>query len=187
MLPVSLPRRTVIYPLYFLKDTKQRDRKIAWSRLGPVAYISHDAQRILLRNLACRPGNGQWGLGDEKSHSQVAEAQGGHVFTHLCWNEAGSDLAAVDSCGRILTLSMSVALNAFTLSRTAIIDPDDDGNQPVGLVWLGINRPVSASGTNRLLISFTCPMLKDAPRYIRFTEPPKQTAAGHTPGMLVGP
>lgn len=64
---------------------------------------------------------------------------------HLCWHETGSDLAVVDSCGRILTVSMSIALNVFTMSRSAIIDPDDDGIQPVGLMWLGVNRPVSAN------------------------------------------
>ncbi|WEW61636.1 Mediator of RNA polymerase II transcription subunit 16 [Emydomyces testavorans] len=116
-------------------------RKVAWSKLGGIAYISHDGQKVLLRNIFCKSDDGTWSLRDEKTCSQIAESQNGHIFVHLCWHETGSDLAIVDSCGRILTVSVSIALNVFAVSRPTVIDSDDDGNQPVGLMWLRVNRP----------------------------------------------
>lgn len=93
--------------------------------------------------MVCKADNGKWALSDEKPANPIAEAHGGHTFVHLCWNEPGSDLAVVDSCGRILIVSMSIAFNVLVTSRSALIDSDDDGNQPVGLMWLCMNRPVS--------------------------------------------
>ena len=108
-----------------------------------MVYISSDGERVLLRHLACNPENGKWALNSEKSAHQIAEANEGHAFIHLAWNEAGSDLAIVDSSGRVLVVSMSIALNVLGPSRLALNDSDDDGNQLVGLMWLCMNRPVS--------------------------------------------
>ncbi|KJF61295.1 RNA polymerase II Mediator complex subunit Sin4, variant 1 [Coccidioides immitis RS] len=119
-------------------------RKLAWSKLGAIAYISNDGQKVFLQNILCNADDGEWSLCDGRFRCKIAEAQSGHTFIHLCWHESGSDLAIVDSCGRVMIVSMSIALNAFAVSRSIVIDPDDDGNQPVGLMWLGVNRPVHA-------------------------------------------
>ncbi|KMU72986.1 hypothetical protein CISG_09659 [Coccidioides immitis RMSCC 3703] len=68
----------------YLKDLTSygfRDA-VAWSKLGAIAYISNDGQKVFLQNILCNADD--------------------------------------------------------------VIDPDDDGNQPVGLMWLGVNRPVHA-------------------------------------------
>ncbi|KAI1928152.1 Mediator of RNA polymerase II transcription subunit 16 [Ophidiomyces ophidiicola] len=119
-------------------------KKITWSRLGAIAYISNDGQRVYLRNVSCKPNDGSWSLTDEKAGCQIAEARSGRVFVHLCWHETGTDLAIVDSCGHILILSMSIALNVFAISRATMADVEDDGNQPIGLIWLSGNRPTHA-------------------------------------------
>ncbi|KAK2861130.1 hypothetical protein FQN49_004519, partial [Arthroderma sp. PD_2] len=117
-------------------------QKIAWSKMGAIAYIAPDGTKAFLRNLSCNPENGKWGLSDGDPEHPIAEAQGGHTLVHLSWNESGTDLAVIDSCGRISIIGMSVALNVLIQSRPAILDSDDDGNQPVGLMWLSMNRSV---------------------------------------------
>lgn len=115
---------------------------MAWSRTGAIAYISDDGQKVFLRLLVCRARDGKWGLNDEKPADLVTEAQGDCSFTHLCWNELGTDIAVVDSWGRIMTFGMSVALNFLSSQKPATTDNYDDMNYPVGLTWLSINRKV---------------------------------------------
>ncbi|KAF3483237.1 uncharacterized protein GIQ15_02561 [Arthroderma uncinatum] len=121
-------------------------QKIAWSKMGAIAYIAPDGTKAFLRHLSCGPENGKWGLSDGDPDHPIADAQGGHTLVHLSWNESGTDIAIVDSCGRISIIAMSVALNVLIPSRPAILDSDDDGNQPVGLMWLSINRSESKWG-----------------------------------------
>ncbi|KAM5439122.1 Mediator of RNA polymerase II transcription subunit 16 [Microsporum canis] len=117
-------------------------QKIAWSKMGAIAYIAPDGSKAFLRNLSCSPEDGKWSLSDGDPEHPIAEAQGGHTLVHLSWNEPGIDLAIVDSCGRISVIGMSIGLNVLIQSRPAALDPDDDGNQPVGLMWLSMNRSV---------------------------------------------
>ncbi|KAK2742596.1 mediator complex subunit [Myotisia sp. PD_48] len=117
-------------------------QKIAWSRFGAIAYISADASKVYIRNLICRSNDGQWVMSEEDPMNYIAEAQPGHSLVHLSWNEPGTDLAVVDSCGRILIVNMSVALNVLVPSRLATLDSDDDGNHPVGLMWFSMNRQI---------------------------------------------
>lgn len=63
-------------------------------------------------------------------------------MVHLSWNEGGSELAIADSAGRVSVFAISMAMNSFGGSRSAMMDADDDGNQVVGLLWLNMNRPV---------------------------------------------
>ncbi|KAL1954471.1 hypothetical protein VTO42DRAFT_1147 [Malbranchea cinnamomea] len=117
-------------------------RKIAWSRTGTIAYISEDGQKVFLRLLVYKTDHAKWSLDDDNPGNLITEAHDDHTFTHLCWNELGTELAIVDSCGRISTFAMSIALNALSSQKPATIDPCDDGNYPVGLMWLSINRPI---------------------------------------------
>ncbi|OAL70354.1 hypothetical protein A7D00_5320 [Trichophyton violaceum] len=117
-------------------------QKIAWSRTGAIAYIAPDGSKAFLRNLNCSPEDGKWSLSDGDHEHPITEAQTGHTLVHLAWNEPGTDLAVVDSCGRISIVGMSIGLNVLIQSRPPALDPDDDGNQPVGLMWLALNRSV---------------------------------------------
>lgn len=115
---------------------------MAWSRSGAIAYISDNGHKVFLRLLVCKSDDGNWALNDEKSSNLVTEVQGDYTYTHLSWNELGTDLAIVDSRGRIMTFAMAMALNSLNLQKPAAIDNYDDVNSPVGLMWLSINRPV---------------------------------------------
>lgn len=120
-------------------------RKVAWSRLGCIAYISQDGLRVNVRYLQCQPSDGKWVLSDDTPLHPVTEAHGGRPLVHLCWNEMGSELAVVDSSGRVSIYSILVALNSIAGLRQAAFDPDDDGSQIVGVMWLNLQRSVSRS------------------------------------------
>lgn len=82
-------------------------------------------------------------LSDDTPLHPVTEAHGAHPLVHLCWNEMGSELAVVDSSGRVSIYSILVALNSIAGLRQAAYDPDDDGSQIVGMMWLNTQRSVS--------------------------------------------
>ncbi|KAG2022076.1 hypothetical protein GB937_004170 [Aspergillus fischeri] len=117
-------------------------QKIAWSKLGCIAYISQDGLRVNVRHLQCRPSDGKWVLSEETPLLPVTDAHGGHTLVHLCWNEPGAELAVADSSGRVSIYSISIALNSIAGHRQAAFDPDDDGAQIVGMMWLNTQRTV---------------------------------------------
>ena len=119
-------------------------RKIAWSRQGCVAYVSADATKVNLRYLHCQPADGKWDLSDDNPSTLPMETLPGHVVVHLSWNELGSDLAVVESSGRVSLFSIGIALTSVNAYRPAV-DPDDDSAQVVGMMWLNSQRSVRAS------------------------------------------
>jgi mediator of RNA polymerase II transcription subunit 16 len=119
-------------------------RKVAWSRLGGIAYIASDGVRVCVRNLQARSSDGKWVLGDEFPIDPVTEAHNGNLLLHVSWNEAGSELAVVDCLGRVSIYQVFMALNNITGLRQATYDSSDDSNQIVGLMWLSPGRQVSS-------------------------------------------
>lgn len=119
-------------------------RKVAWSRLGGIAYIASDGVRVCVRNLQARSADGKWVLGDEFPIDPVTEAHNGNLLLHVSWNEAGSELAVVDCLGRVSIYQVFMALNNITGLRQATYDSSDDSNQIVGLMWLSPGRQVSS-------------------------------------------
>ncbi|KAL4893963.1 mediator complex, subunit Med16 [Aspergillus ambiguus] len=117
-------------------------QKIAWSKQGCIAYITQDASRVNLRHLECRPSDGKWVLSDDTRLFALTEVHGGHPLVHLCWNELGSELAVIDSSGRVSIYNIAIALNSLSGQRQAAFDPDDDGGQIVGTMWLNVQRSV---------------------------------------------
>ncbi|KAF3385576.1 Mediator of RNA polymerase II transcription subunit 16 [Penicillium rolfsii] len=119
-------------------------QKVAWSRLGGIAYIASDGVRVCVRNLQSRTSDGKWVLSDEFPLGPVTEAHNGNLLVHLSWNDAGSELAVVDCLGRVSIYSVFMALNSITGLRQATYDSSDDSNQIVGLMWLNPGRQVHA-------------------------------------------
>ncbi|KAJ5279815.1 Mediator complex subunit Med16 [Penicillium angulare] len=118
-------------------------QKIAWSRLGCIAYISSDGLRVNLRHLKCNSSVGKWALSDETPLAPVTETHGGNQLVHLSWNETGSEMAVVDCLGRVSIYSISLALNSISPVRQAQLDSSDDSNQIVGMMWLNTQRMAS--------------------------------------------
>ncbi|KAI9928807.1 hypothetical protein ASPWEDRAFT_127770 [Aspergillus wentii DTO 134E9] len=119
-------------------------QKIAWSRLGCIAYISQDSLKVKTRHLQCQPSDGKWVLSDDTPLLPVTDAHGGYPLVHLSWNETGTELAVVDSSGRVSVYSISIALNSIAGQRQANFDPSDDAAQIVGMMWLNTQRFVHA-------------------------------------------
>lgn len=126
----------------FVYEPTDIHRKIAWSRLGCIAYISRDGLTVNVRYLHCQPSDGKWCLSEDTPLFPVTEAHGSHPLVHICWNESGSELAVVDSSGRVSIYSISIALNSIAGQRQAAFDPDDEINQVVGMMWLNTQRSV---------------------------------------------
>ncbi|OKL60129.1 Mediator of RNA polymerase II transcription subunit 16 [Talaromyces atroroseus] len=117
-------------------------KKIAWSKLGCIAYISQDGLQVMVRHLVCKPADGKWTLGDEHPQSQIAQLHVGQQLAHLCWNEMGNDLAVLDVSGRISVFSISTTLNNIAVNRQPMLDQPEDGAQVVGMMWMNANRAV---------------------------------------------
>lgn len=115
---------------------------MSWSKLGCIAYIAQDGQDVHIRNLMCSAEDGKWSLGEDYALSQVFTSLGQQSIVHLSWNQPGSELAVVDVFGRISIFSILIAMNRFAISRSWVVDQEDDMGAVVGLFWLNIDRPV---------------------------------------------
>ncbi|GAB1196322.1 mediator complex subunit [Aspergillus pseudonomiae] len=109
-------------------------------RLDEMRLLGCYTLRVNLRHLECRPSDGKWVLSDDTPLHPVAEAHGGQPLVHLCWNEIGSELAVVDSSGRVSIYNIAISLNSLAGQRQAAFDPIDDGAQIVGMMWLNVQR-----------------------------------------------
>lgn len=120
-------------------------RSIAWSKWGSIASISSNGTALNLQNLRCDPADGSWSLTEPLPLPRLVESD--VPLKHLVWNPLGSDLAVIDSAGRVAILSLFNSLNRPTMSKSCREDPADDLQRVVGCYWLNLapltpNRPV---------------------------------------------
>ena len=119
-----------------------RCRKIAWSKLGCIAYVAKDGRAVNLRHLVCNSKDGRWNLSEENLADEASVVLSEHDIVHLSWNHTGNDLAFVDVYGQISIFTIVIALNRLTVSRRCIIDPEDNLGAVVGYLWLNTEREV---------------------------------------------
>jgi mediator of RNA polymerase II transcription subunit 16 len=100
--------------------------------VGCLAYINKSGDGIILRGLLCKSEDGSWTLGKEYPVPNVP----GQQLVHLSWNHTGTELAIIDTSGRISIFSIFLVVNDIRPSRLCMIDPEDDKNAVVGLFWL---------------------------------------------------
>jgi hypothetical protein len=105
--------------------------------MGGIASISADSksfdQYVIIRNAK----NGSWGL--SKPISVWPSLDDAHHIVHLAWNFIGTELAVVDSSGRIsIYQNTGVSLGEMAASRQGTNDPDTDMHSIVGLHWLSV-------------------------------------------------
>lgn len=122
-------------------------RGIAWSKWGSIASITSNGATLELRNLRCNPDDGSWALSEPTLTPPLTNNMDGGPLRHLCWSPTGSELAVIDTAGRVTILAIFSSLNKPSLSRTCQIDPSDDLHRVVGCYWLNMapfpnNRPV---------------------------------------------
>lgn len=135
-------------------DDAKLYRGIAWSKWGSIASITSNNDSLEFRNLRCNPEDGTWGLSDPTPYPSPSEAV---PLKHLCWSPTGSELAVIDSAGRISIVGIFATLNKPALSRSGLQDPLDDLHKVVGCYWLNMApfpaaRPVRTFTTLSSLI-----------------------------------
>lgn len=111
-------------------------RKIAWSKIGCLAYLSKDRRSVILQHLACEPSTGQWTLSKQYPLHDIRATHGAIDLVHLSWSHLGNELAVIDVLGRISVHMMVLALNRMTCVKRCNQDPEDDLSSAVGFMWL---------------------------------------------------
>ncbi|KAG4032195.1 hypothetical protein MFRU_007g01070 [Monilinia fructicola] len=118
---------------------------IAWSKWGSIASITSNGTGLELRNLRCHPENGVWGLSEPTVIPQLTNNLDGGPLKHLSWSPTGSELAVIDSAGRVTILQIFSSLNKPMMCRPCNPDTADDLHAVVGCFWLSLgavpNRP----------------------------------------------
>ena len=105
--------------------------------MGGIASISADSksfeQYVIIRNAK----NGSWSL--SKPVSVWPLLDDAHHIVHLAWNFIGTELAVVDSSGRLtIYQNAGVSLGEMAPSRQGTNDPNTDMHSIVGLQWLSV-------------------------------------------------
>ena len=117
-------------------------RKVAWSSLNCIAYITQDGLAVVLQCLYCDPDDAQWRLTDGHTPRVIVMMHDGHVLKDLCWNPAGNELAVSDVCGRVNFYTIGAASNRCGIARQNLTRPEDSLSAIVGRMWLTSERPV---------------------------------------------
>jgi mediator of RNA polymerase II transcription subunit 16, fungi type len=110
---------------------------VAWSRGGGghIARITDDRLRVEFSCLVLDQKTLSWKLGPKKT-----EGVGLGALSSLAWSPLGTDLAVIDSTGRLTILRPSTtSSNRFSQVRSGLVDEPDDFGQIVGLHWLSLN------------------------------------------------
>ncbi|KAI0160980.1 RNA polymerase II mediator complex subunit Sin4 [Hypoxylon sp. FL1284] len=110
-------------------------QRIAWSKSGTIASITHDGQQIQLRYIRAETKDASFALTEPTSVTPWANLAGGPVV-HLSFGPCNSELAVIDAAGRVLILNFHANLNRPSLSRRWDHDPVDDLHAVVGTYWL---------------------------------------------------
>ena len=116
-------------------------RRVAWSRIGCLAYLSNDNRSVILQHLICEPHTGQWNLSKQYQINDVRSAHGNTDLVHLSWSHLGSEIAVIDILGRISIHMVLLAMNRATCVKRCIQEPEDDLSSAVGFMWLYSDNP----------------------------------------------
>ncbi|KIH87170.1 mediator of RNA polymerase II transcription subunit 16, fungi type [Sporothrix brasiliensis 5110] len=145
---LSLPSHRPPSKQLQLRIDEQRIRgcnqRIAWSKQGTIASIGADGQSIELRYLRTDAEDASWALSEATSYAQFSSSNtqttfAGGPIVHLAWAATGhSELAVIDSVGRVSILAFSTSLNKPFALRSWEADPVDDLHAVVGCYWLPI-------------------------------------------------
>ncbi|KZF26413.1 hypothetical protein L228DRAFT_257858 [Xylona heveae TC161] len=115
-------------------------QKVAWSKVGCIAYVTRDGQRVAIRNLRCSPRDGSWGLSHVSYIQSLPSVPEGQQVAHLSFNPPGTELAIVDVAGRITFANLVITVNRTSVVHSGLIDQVDDLGAIVGLSWLNVDR-----------------------------------------------
>ncbi|KAI0484923.1 RNA polymerase II mediator complex subunit Sin4 [Xylariaceae sp. FL0804] len=136
--PLSLPPRQLSRRLrQRLDDLRGRGccQGLVWSKSGTIASIAPDGQSLQLRYLRANAKDASWALSEPQTVDCWGTFVGGPIV-HLCPSPAGSEIAVVDSVGRVSIINFNADVNRPSHSRRWDGDPVDDLHSVVGTWWL---------------------------------------------------
>lgn len=129
-----------------------------WSTAGYIAQITDDGQKIGLRTTVRNPKTGDWTLTEQSRHP--VEAPEGVTFKHIQASSIGTELAAVDSQGKVhVYSSLNSPLGKLSQSH---VQPEDNKNlggdldAVVGLHWLAVWPTEFRVSHDPLPLRFAC-------------------------------
>ena len=118
-------------------------RRIAWSRLGGIAYITPDGSEVRFRCLKFQLVTANLDLSKDYSIVQLLPSDKNRLFVHLEWSQTGLDLAVSDVVGRILVFTFSsTAVNHSTAAPIVTVDQHNELDRAVSMYWLNPDRQV---------------------------------------------
>ncbi|MCJ1388619.1 mediator complex subunit [Xylographa bjoerkii] len=120
-------------------------RKIAWSKMGCLAYISGNGKELHLATLQHHKKNGLWDLhlhADPALAEHIVKIFKGRELENLSWNPSGLELVITDIYGRLAVCTIFIAMNRLIVSKVWMNDPDNHMNALVGSFWLNIKKVV---------------------------------------------
>ena len=118
-------------------------RKIAWSRLGGIAYLSPGDFEVRFRSLMFQSATAKWELSKGYPIVQRSTTGEANPFVHLEWSQTGMDLAVVNTVGKISVFTFSsTAVNHSTAAPIMNVDQQNELDRAVGMHWLNPDRQV---------------------------------------------
>ena len=122
-------------------------RKLAWSKIGCIAYITQDGKGIHLGSLIYTPATRSW---THQSHEdpmlvdQLSKFYKGRELASIAWSPSGLELAVVDIYGRLSIFTIFIPINRLAPMKAWTADPEDHANSVVGMLWLNSKRQLGA-------------------------------------------
>ena len=124
------------------------DRKVAWSKIGCIAYISSDGKQVHLASLRHKKKEGSWTLhlhSDPMLAEHILKIYKGRQLANLSWSPAGTELVIADEYGRLSVCSILIAINRLMVQKVWIGDPETHLNALVGSIWFNVKKMVESS------------------------------------------
>ncbi|KAF2094468.1 hypothetical protein NA57DRAFT_46246 [Rhizodiscina lignyota] len=109
-------------------------QRIGWSRYGPIASINPDSRGVKAACLIRDTKSGRWRL-SESMPLKLPEGSDSR-FKHVSWSYVGSDLAVVDTLGRLLIYNCALGHAHLDLRKDCGADSNDEMSSIVGMHWL---------------------------------------------------
>lgn len=122
--------------------------KIAWSRMGCIAYITADGKELHIATLRHRKDHGTWELhlhADPTLGEHISKIYRGRELANLLWNPSGLELVVADVFGRLSVCTIFIATNRLLVSKVWPNEPENQMNAMVGSMWLNIKKVVWSS------------------------------------------
>ncbi|MCJ1479591.1 mediator complex subunit [Lambiella insularis] len=125
--------------------TNGASHKIAWSKMGCIAYITADGKELHVATLRHRNDHNTWDLhlhADPTLGEHIAKIYKGRELANLSWNPSGLELVVADVYGRLSVCTTVIATNRLMVSKVWLSEPENHFNAMVGSTWLNVKKVV---------------------------------------------